>query len=366
MKYLDLRNKNLTSLPNNIDLNVEYLDLSFNSLSVLPDNFEYYQNLKILFLSNNNFSEIPKIISKMKNLFMLSFRNNNIVKVDNIPQSVGWLILTNNMINKIVSLGHLLNLRKLMLSGNMLNSLPFDIVKCQKIELIRLSNNQFNSVPMWIFELNNLAWISMANNPCFPLPKLNNDKLYIEQKKVKYIEKIGEGTSGIVYKSIIKNKDVAIKKYKGKMTSDGLSTNEIFILSSIGAHYNLIDIIGYLYKEKKENINGIIMKLFEEYNPIGLPPTFDTVTRDFYEKKINNSKYIIEQIENVVNHLHANNIIHGDLYAHNIIYNIYKKHIVLTDFGASFIIDDKDLLDKFIIIETRALNILKNELNKML
>ena len=363
MKYIDLKNKNLTSLPNNIDLNVEFLDLSFNSLSSLPDNFECYQNIKILFLSNNNFSEIPKIISKMKNLFMISFRNNQIVKVDNIPESVEWLILTNNIINEVVSFGHLLKLRKLMLSGNMLKSLPNDIVKCQKIELIRLSNNQFNSVPQCIFELNNLAWISMANNPCFPLPKLNNDKIYIEQKNVEYIDKIGEGASGIVYKSIIKKEDVAIKKYKGKMTSDGLSTNEIFILSSIGTHYNLIDVIGYLYDEKKENINGIIMKLFEDYNPIGLPPTFDTVTRDLYDKKIINSKHIIEQIESVVNHLHTNNIIHGDLYAHNIIYNIFKNHTVLTDFGASFIIKDKDLLNKFILIERRALNILKNELN---
>ena len=137
MKYLDLRNKNLILLPNNIDENVEYLDLSFNSLTSLPGSFERFKNLKILFLSNNDFCEIPKILSKMKNLFMLSFKNNKILTVNNIPPSVGWLILTNNRINKILSLGHLLDLRKLMLSGNMLNSLPFDIVKCQKIELLR-------------------------------------------------------------------------------------------------------------------------------------------------------------------------------------------------------------------------------------
>ena len=364
MRYLDLRNKNLTLLPTNIDENVEYLDLSFNSLTTLPDSFEDYKNLKILFLSNNNFCEVPKIISKMKNLFMLSFKNNNILTVDNIPPSVGWLILTNNKINKIVSLGHLLNLRKLMLSGNRLNSLPSDIVKCQKIELLRLSNNLFNSVPQSIFELDNLAWISLAHNPCFPLPKLNNNKLYIERQNVKYIEQLGEGTSGIVYKSIINKEVVAVKEYKGKMTSDGLSTNEIYILSSIEPHLNLSHVIGYLYKEKIENIKGIIMPLFREYSPIGLPPTFDSVTRDLYEKQIINPEYIIEHIETALNHLHNNNIIHGDLYAHNIIYNQNKNHSVLTDFGASFYIDDQDLLKKFIIIEKRALNILKKELNK--
>lgn len=365
MKYLDLRNKNLTLLPTNIDVNVEYLDLSFNSLTTLPDSFERYKNLKILFLSNNDFCEIPKIISKMKNLFMLSFKNNKIHTVENIPPSVGWLILTNNKINKIVSLGHLLNLQKLMLSGNMLNSLPFDIVKCQKMELLRLSDNLFNSVPQSIFELNNLAWISMAHNPCFPLPELNTNKLYIERQNVRYIEQLGEGTSGIVYKSIIKNEDVAIKEYKGKMTSDGLSTNEMFILSSIKNHVNLIDIIGYLYEEKIENIKGIIMPLFEDYSPIGLPPTFDTITRDLYEKEIINPKNIIEDIEDALNHLHNNNIIHGDLYAHNIIYNQIKNHSVLTDFGASFYINDPELLNKFIIIEKRALNILKKELNNI-
>ena len=365
MNYIDFRNKNLTSIPDNIDLNVEYLDLSFNSLSTLPENFECYKNLKILFLSNNNFTEIPIIISKMKNLFMLSFRNNKIVEVDYMPENIEWLILTNNYINKIVKIGHLLNLKKLMLSGNMLKSLPSDIIECKQIELIRLSNNQFNSVPICIFELNNLAWISMANNPCFPLPKLNNDKQFIKKINVKHIEKIGEGTSGIVHRSVFQNTEVAIKIYKGKMTSDGLSTNEIYTLSSIKPHINLIEVLGYLYGENEEDIEGLVMSLFNNYNPIGEPPSFETITRDLYKIKIINPEYIIEQIENVVNHLHKNNIIHGDIYAHNIIYNTYKKHSVLTDFGASFIVSSKDLLNKFIIIENRALNILKNELIKM-
>ena len=366
MKYIDLRNKNLTSIPDNIDLDVEYLDVSFNSLSILPDNFERYQNLKFLFLSNNNFIKIPKIISTMKNLFMVSFRNNQLVEIDYIPQNVEWLILTNNCINKIVKLGHLLNLRKLMLSGNMLASLPDDIIKCQKLELLRISNNQFKEVPHCIFELNNLAWISMANNPCFPLPELNSGKEFINKKDIKYIETIGEGTSGIVYSSIFKDNEVAVKKYKGKMTSDGFSTNEMYILSSIKSHINLIEVLGYLYGENEDDIEGIIMPLFKEYKQVGLPPTFETITRDFYENKINDPGYIMEQIENVVNHLHKNNTIHGDLYAHNIIYNTYKKHSVLTDFGASFVVTDKDLLDKFIKIENRALNIFKTELLKMI
>ena len=62
MKYIDLRNKELTTFPDNIDIDVEYLDLSSNSLSSLPDNLSSYQNLKILFISNNNFTKIPKIL----------------------------------------------------------------------------------------------------------------------------------------------------------------------------------------------------------------------------------------------------------------------------------------------------------------
>ena len=103
----------------------------------------------------------------MTNLYMISFRNNKISEVNFLPEKLEWLILTNNSINKICSIGKLVNLKKLMLSGNMLNTLPKDIVNCQKIELLRLSNNQFSKIPECIFELNNLAWISMANNPCF-------------------------------------------------------------------------------------------------------------------------------------------------------------------------------------------------------
>jgi len=245
----------------------------------------------------------------------------------------------------------------------MLNTLPKDIVNCQKIELLRLSNNQFSRVPEYIFELNNLAWISMANNPCFPLPDLNKDKVYTNIKLIENISQIGEGSAGKVYKSIFNNEEVAVKHYKSKMTSDGLSTNEMYILSSIKKHKNLIEIIGYTYDNTKEDINGIIMPLFDNYNSVGLPPSFETITRDVYNEEIINPEYIIQQIEKATNHLHKNSIIHGDLYSHNIIYNREKQHAVLTDLGASFKVIDKNLLDKFITIEQRALTIFKNELS---
>ena len=369
MKYIDLRNKNLIKLPDNIDIDVEYLDLSHNNLCLLPENFALFKNLKILFLSNNNFIKIPKVLLKLKNLFMLSFRNNNLIEVNNIPNSIKWLILTNNYIDKIDSLGHLIHLRKLMLSGNLLKLLPDDIEKCQEIELIRLSNNKFENVPIIIFKLNNLAWISMANNPCFSLPKLPSKIDLIKKNKLLLKEKIGEGTAGIVYKSSFNNCDVAVKHYKGLMTSDGLATNEIYNLCSIKPHNNLIEICGLLYENEKSNIQGCIMHLFNNYKQISFSPSFQTITRDIYNKNnnddlkiIENKNNIIQQIEDVLNYLHKNNIIHGDFYGHNIIYNKEKNHCVLTDFGASFIISDQSLLNEFIKIEKRAFSIFKNEL----
>jgi len=105
------------------------------------------------------------------------------------------------------------------------------------------------------------------------------------------------------------------------------------------------------------------MPLFDNYNSVGLPPSFETITRDVYNEEIINPEYIIQQIEKATNHLHKNSIIHGDLYSHNIIYNREKQHAVLTDLGASFKVIDKNLLDKFITIEQRALTIFKNELS---
>jgi hypothetical protein len=248
-----------------------------------------------------------------------------------------------------------------MLSCNLLNSLPNDIINCQKIELIRLSNNKFEEVPKCIFELNNLAWISMANNPCFPLTKLHDNMHFLDKNNVLLEEKIGEGTSGIVYKSIFNNSDVAMKIYKNVITSDGLATNEIYVLSTINPHDNLINIIGLLYEQDKTNIQGMIMPLFNDYKQLGNPPTFETITRDVYENNLeicknNNNCNLFNQIECAINYLHQNNIIHGDLYAHNIIYNKQNNHPVLTDFGASFLISDKKILDKFIKIEKRVIN----------
>jgi Leucine-rich repeat (LRR) protein len=377
MKSIDLSNKQLDECPSNIDKDVEFLDLSFNNLTNLPSYFESFSKLKILFLSDNKFEKIPDVIMTLPSLTMLSLRNNQLIVLENVPSTVNWLILTNNKLDSIDTIGSLPNLKKLMLAGNNLSYLPDSLLHCQVLELIRLSDNNLSELPKVLFNLTSLMWISMANNPCLKNNTINYETTnqidieIIEQKEI-----IGQGASGIVKKAIHKKKQVAIKLYKNTMTSDGNSMNEIEILTSLKAHTNLSGILGLLYENQKENIIGIgkkivgaMMPLYEDYKPLGLPPSLDTITRDVYTTKWSfsndNKEFIVRQLNDVVSFLHTNRIIHGDLYAHNIIIDKQTNHIILTDFGASFCVYEKSVLDYFIIIENKSLIILIEEINSI-
>ena len=99
-----------------------------------------YSNLTLL--TRNKFETIPSAVGKLTNLRVLSLRGNVVKELSstNLPKaSIIWLILTNNKISKIdTNIGDVKLLRKLMLSHNMLDSIPVELGECKDLELIRL------------------------------------------------------------------------------------------------------------------------------------------------------------------------------------------------------------------------------------
>jgi len=351
---------------------LEILDLSGNSLSEIPSNFHELKKLKIVFFSENKFTQFPDVLSKCENLTMIGFKSNQIQTISEtaFPKSLRWLILTNNQIEKLPnSIGDCKDLKKVALAGNKLIGLPNEMAQCQNIELLRISANHIADLPEWLFSMPKLAWLAYLGNPCCVKLTQKNTIQEIEWEEFSLNEKLGEGASGIIYKANWNNpksnpKTVAIKLFKGEVTSDGYPEDEINTCLSIGYHKNLVKVIGKI-KNHPQKTSGLIFELIPpNYFNLGNPPNFETCTRDTFTIKytFNHILIILKNIANACHHLHLRGIMHGDLYAHNILID-EQGNTILGDFGAASIYDLKtNQTNKFEKLDVRAYGYLIEDL----
>lgn len=339
-------NENLVSFPLEIFTlkeTLEILDLSGNHLTSLPENLFELTKLKILFCSENNFSIFPKSIGQCESLDIVGFKSNKIEYIEEtaLPKSIRWLILTNNKITELPSnIGDCKRLQKLMLAGNQLKELPISLAKCRQLELIRLSANQLIEVPNWLLSLPKLAWIALAGNPCTQPSSSNYPVLEIDWRNLEVEHLLGSGASGFIYKAHLKtaNLAVAIKIFKGNITSDGLPEDEMFNCLKAGQHENLVPILGKIINHPEQK-NGLVLGLISpSYSNLGDPPNFITCTRDVFSKpkkiSLEEGEKVVLKLAKVCAHLHHRGVMHGDFYAHNILIN-NDLDVILGDFGAS-------------------------------
>jgi hypothetical protein len=342
----------LTEFPQEIfDLadTLEILDLSGNQLNQLPADFAKLHQLKIAFFSDNHFTEFPEALYLCPKLEMIGFKSNRIKTISekSIPKLTRWLILTNNQIEALPkSIGNCYRLQKCGLAGNRLSSLPSEMVKCRNLELLRISANQISNIPQWLFELPKLSWLAYSANPCQFDQSIHDDICEINWVDVKLKELLGQGASGLIYKAEYKEKDIAIKVFKGEVTSDGLPLSEMQACIKAGQHPNLVKVIGKLTSHPEDK-NGLVMNLLgNDYKNLGKPPDFDSCTRDTFEEGLAFSLHEVIQIAKAIcsvsSHIHNKGIMHGDLYAHNILIDS-KSNAILGDFGAATCYDRNSL-----------------------
>jgi hypothetical protein len=338
--------ENLTAFPMEIlDLaeSLEILDLSHNQLSEIPEQISKLKKLKIAFFSNNNFTEVPAAFKECENLFMLGFKANKIevFEEDILPLGISWLILTDNRLKKLPdSIGKLTKLQKFPIAGNKLTELPQTMKACKNLELIRLSANKLKEIPSWLLELPKLSWLAFSGNPCAPSSQVLHKELSYEDLQVE--ELLGSGASGEIFKAYSKElqSSVAMKLFKGAVTSDGFAEDEMNACMSAGEHPNLIKVLA---KIKEPERLGLLLELVPtSFKNLGNPPNFETCTRDTYDDTklftLESINAVAKAIASVAQHLHSKNLMHGDLYAHNILINEEYK-CYLGDFGAASFYD---------------------------
>jgi len=336
--------KEILSLANKL----EHLDLSDNKLSALPAEFAELKNLKRLFFTNNEFTNIPAILASCPKLEMISFKANKLHTVGEnvLPIQTHWLILTDNKITSLPdSMGELFRLQKFAFAGNQLRKLPDTMVNCKSLELMRLSANQLTSLPDWLFQLPKLAWLAFSgNNLTNKVQQKPNSMLQVSLSDFELKQKLGEGASGVIHQAAWLNKpeeihstnDIAVKLFKGEVTSDGYPIDELNNCLQAGEHKNLINVIAKIMSAEQL---ALIMELIpSHFKNLGLPPSLATCTRDTFSEgtafNINEITTIAICMADTLRHLHENKVSHGDIYAHNTMVD-EQANMLLGDFGAA-------------------------------
>ncbi|PNV96354.1 leucine-rich repeat-containing protein kinase family protein [Pseudomonas protegens] len=379
IKRLDL-SCGLTEFPREIfDLadSLEILNLSGNALSSLPEDLHRLTRLRILFCSDNRFSEVPACLGQCLQLSMIGFKANRIERVPAaaLPPQLRWLILTDNRIAELPEeLGQRPLLQKLMLAGNRLTHLPKSLGQCHRLELLRIAANRLTELPPFLLALPRLTWLAYAGNPLESeadatalesTPTIPWSELTLEQR-------LGEGASGVIHQAQWQPagqppRAVAVKLYKGEMTSDGSPLHEMNACISAGLHPNLIRVEGRIL-DHPQGQNGLVMQLIDKsFANLAALPSLDSCSRDIYpdDTRFNADVTlgIARGIASVGAHLHAQGITHGDLYGHNTLWNA-QGDCLLGDFGAaSFHAQDDTVQSRALQrLEVRAFGILLEEL----
>ncbi|MFQ2905872.1 leucine-rich repeat-containing protein kinase family protein [Aeromonas allosaccharophila] len=351
---------------------LEVLDLTGNQLSALPDELAGFSKLRIIFCSENRFTELPEVLGRCPALTMVGFKANRIATVSakSLPARLRWLILTDNAVQQLPDeLGQSDALQKLMLAGNRLRELPASLANCRKLELLRIAANRIERFPEWLLALPRLSWLAYSGNPFSEGAEVRAiDDAHVAPiawETLALGELLGQGASGVIHRAtifddmvgdmadesadeVIQASDradasqVAVKLFKGAVTSDGLPRCEMAASLAADTHPNLIKVIGKV-ADHPSGIPALVMELIDPaFANLAGPPSLDSCTRDIYPEglrlRVTDALAMAHGIASVAGHLHRAGIMHGDLYGHNILFARgpdAPARALLGDFGAA-------------------------------
>jgi len=368
----------LTEFPREIfDLadSLEILNLSGNALSALPDDLPRLRKLRVLFCSDNQFTSVPEVLGQCLQMSMIGFKANQIrtLPAAALPPLLRWLILTDNQLESLPpEIGNCSHLQKLMLAGNQLTSLPGTLANCTNLGLLRIAANQLTELPAWLLALPRLSWLAYAGNPFSAAVVARHPIAAIEWAQLHLEQQLGEGASGVIYRAAWHRgaavpTEVAVKLFKGAVTSDGLPHSEMAACISAGQHPNLIAVKGKI-AQHPAGAEGLVLALVDPvFGNLAGPPSLASCTRDVYAPSVvfglAAAQRLAQGIAAAAAHLHAQGILHGDLYGHNILYTKAGESL-LGDFGAACFFDPADIATAHALqrLEVRAFGCLLEEL----
>ncbi len=352
---------------------LEVLNLTGNQLHSLPHDLPRLHRLRIIFCSDNAFTELPEVLGDCAALQVVGFKANRITHVPAaaLPAALRWLILTDNAIAQLpAALGQRAALQKLMLAGNRLNSVPDSLADASRLEMMRLSANRLTHVPAWLTALPRLSWLALAGNPLGWHRAETPPIATVAWQRLQVDGLLGEGASGHIYRVHTgdSQQTMALKLFKAAVTSDGLPEQELAACLAAGQHPALCTPLAALC-DHPQGAQGLLLPLIPPrcVNLAG-PPSLDSCTRDVYAPGLSMAAPILSRLAlgmaQAVAHLHQRGVMHGDLYAHNILWDPGTGQAMLSDFGGASLLplDQPALCRALLSLEVRAFGCLLEEL----
>jgi hypothetical protein len=363
---------------------LEQLDLTGNALSALPADFGRLRRLKVFFASGNRFERLPPVLGDCPALSQIGLRGCGLRELpgEALPPALRWLTLTDNALEQLpAALGERPLLQKLMLAGNRLSALPTTLAQAQRLELLRLAANRFEVWPAWLAELPRLAWLAWAGNPlepADPTPIVAD----VPWAELALGERLGEGASGQIHRAVwrggardgsrdgsLTGRAVAVKLYKGAMTSDGLPEREMAACLAAGAHPHLVGALGRV-GDAPDGRAALLMPLLPpQWRALAGPPSLESCSRDVYDPALRLAAPVLRRllsgVAQAMAHLHRRGWSHGDLYAHNLLWDGDAQAgggVLLSDFGAASRLLDGAAGEAQRRFERRAWGLLAEEL----
>ena len=332
----------------------------------------------MLFGSDNTFTELPAVLGRCEQLELVGFKSCRIEQVPAaaLPPRLRWLILTDNRIETLPpELGRCARLQKLALAGNRLQALPAELAACHNLELLRIAANRLTELPAWLLDLPRLTWLAYAGNPCC----IEQEQATLTQSPIAAIawqslqlqQILGAGASGVIHLAEQRQDDatrpVAVKLFKGEMTSDGRPESEMAACLAGGEHPHLIPLLGRVEGHPQAG-QGLVMALVgAQFRSLAGPPSLDSCSRDIYPADSGWSPAIAlklaSSMASTLAHLHASGVLHGDFYGHNILHD-GNGRALLGDFGAATLLSGlpTELAAGLQKLEVRAFGCLLEEL----
>ena len=157
------------------------------------------------------------------------------------------------------------------------------------------------------------------------------------------IDQAAQGASGRIHAADWidgpETRPVALKLFKGAMTSDGLPEREMAACLAAGEHPNLTGALGAVGMIDQA-AQGLLMPLLPDgWRVLAEPPSPETCSRDVYDPALRLNLDVALRIARDVAagaaRLHARGLSHGDLYAHNTLWDGETGAAALSDFGAA-------------------------------
>ena len=198
----------------------------------------------------------------------------------------------------------------------------------------------------------------------FKLEKFNNKLL--NYKKLIINNKVGKGSSGMVYNGNYNNKECIIKCFNIDNFNDKESCiedlcNELSIYDLIKNTKYCCELIGFTYND--DNLYLIL----KDYNVNGDLADFLNIDNFWnkYDRHVSENQYfyhyfnkrwlynldrnikikITKELINGIYELHSLDIAHCDLKTNNLLYNQNENKLVIIDFGASNYLNNKKEID---------------------